>query len=118
MLPAHTAALPLTVPPTEPAFTDTVVVLLAVQPPASVTVTVYVPLFSAVAPEIVGFCCVEVKVFGPVQLYDTPPPPNRFSVVPVHTGVLLDAVATIVVFTVTFVVVVAEHPAALVTVTV
>lgn len=59
-----------------------------------------------------------MKLLGPVQLYEAPPPANRVTVDPVHTGVLLDAVATKVVFTVTFVVVVAEQPPALVTVTV
>lgn len=116
LLPEHTDVLPVTAPPTEPAFTDTLVVLLAVQPPVPVTVTVYIPLFTAVAPEMVGFCCVDVKLLGPVQLYDTPPPANRFRSEPWQTGLLLDAVATTVVFTATLVVVVAEHPAALVTV--
>ena len=110
--------LPLTEPPTEPVFTVMVVVVLAVQPPASVTLTAYMPLAAAVTPEMVGFCCVERNPFGPLQLYDTPPPANRFNIDPVQTGLLLDAVATTPVFTVTLVVVIDVHPAALATVTV
>jgi hypothetical protein len=67
---------------------------------------------------IVGFCCVEENPFGPLHAYDTPPLASRFRVVPVQTGLLLDALADIVPFTVTLIVVDAEQPAALVTVTV
>jgi hypothetical protein len=35
-------------------------------------VTEYVPEAAAVAPVIVGFCCAEVKPFGPVQLNAAP----------------------------------------------
>src|SRR5438067_8349704 len=53
-------------------LTATVVVPAAeVQPPA-VTVTEYVPASAAVAFARVGFCCDEVKPFGPVHEYVAP----------------------------------------------
>ena len=67
---------------------------------------------------MVGFGCSELNPFGPLQLYDTPPLANRFNAPPVQTGVLLDALAAGAAFTVTSVVVVAVHPAAVVIVTV
>jgi hypothetical protein len=56
--------------------------------------TVYVPAAASVALAIVGFCCVEVNPFGPVQLYVAPAIvlAVRLIGVPVHTGVLLPAV--------------------------
>ena len=48
--------------------TATVVVAEAEQPFASVTVTVYGPAFTAAELGMLGFCNVEVKLFGPVQL--------------------------------------------------
>jgi hypothetical protein len=49
-------------------FTITFAVVLAVQPLAFVTVTEYVPAIATVELAIVGFCKVDVKVFGPDQL--------------------------------------------------
>ena len=49
-------------------FITTVVVAVDEQLFASVTVTVYVPAAASVTLVMVGFCCVEVKLFGPVQL--------------------------------------------------
>ena len=60
----------------------------------------------------------EVNPFGPVQLYEVPPPAVRFKVEPAHCGVLLLAVGVGNALMVTLVVVVAEHPAAFVTMTV
>ena len=42
---------------------------VATQPVTLVTVTVYVPFAAVVAFAIVGFAKVDVKPFGPVQLY-------------------------------------------------
>ncbi len=39
-----------------------------VHPEAEVVVAVYVPLAAVPAPGIVGFCAIEVKLFGPLQL--------------------------------------------------
>jgi hypothetical protein len=50
------------------ALTVAVVVAAEDVHPLAVAVTVYVPLAPVVAPEIDGFCAVEVKLFGPVQL--------------------------------------------------
>ena len=47
-------------------FTDVVVV--AEQPPAPVTVTVYTPDIAVVADDIVGFCSVDAKVLGPLHM--------------------------------------------------
>ena len=49
-------------------FTVTAVEAAAVHPLAAVTVTLYVPLALVVAAGIDGFCCVELKPFGPLQL--------------------------------------------------
>ena len=49
-------------------FTVAEVVATAEQPPLLVTVTEYVPVASAVAEMIEGFCCDEVNPFGPDQL--------------------------------------------------
>jgi hypothetical protein len=50
------------------------------QPLAFVTTTVYVPAAEAVALIIDGFCWVETKLFGPDQLYETPPVDVRLRV--------------------------------------
>ena len=50
------------------AFTVTVVVPAEEAHPATVAVTLYVPLSAAVTLAIEGFCCEEVNPFGPVQL--------------------------------------------------
>ena len=65
---------------------------------------------------IVGFCCVEENELGPVHKYPVPPPEERFSALPVHTGLLLAAVAMGRLFTVTTVAVELLQPL-LVTVT-
>jgi hypothetical protein len=49
-------------------FTTTAAVVLAVQPLAFVTVTEYVPDIAVVELAMLGFCEVDVKVFGPDQL--------------------------------------------------
>ena len=49
------------------ALTTTVVVAVAAQPAAEVTVTVYVPALAACALLIVGFCKVEEKLLGPAH---------------------------------------------------
>src|SRR3954454_21341548 len=54
------------------AFTTTVVVPAAEVQPATVIVTAYVPASAVVALERVGFCCAEVKPFGPVHAYVAP----------------------------------------------
>jgi hypothetical protein len=46
-------------------FTVTLVEAVAVQPLASVTVTLYVPLIAVVELAITGFCIVFEYVFGP-----------------------------------------------------
>ena len=46
-------------------LTTTETVVLAVQPFASVTVTVYVPKAAVVTLEIVGFCTADVNPLGP-----------------------------------------------------
>jgi hypothetical protein len=54
------------------AFGEVLIVTDVVPPalgqPATIAYTVYVPAARVVAPVIVGFCVVEVKLFGPVQL--------------------------------------------------
>jgi hypothetical protein len=47
--------------------TVTTVVEEALQPFTSVTVTLYVPEAEGSTVVMTGFCCVEVKPFGPVQ---------------------------------------------------
>src|SRR2546430_9869916 len=53
-------------------LTTTLVVPAAEVQPLTVTVTEYVPASAAVAFARVGFCCEEVKPFGPVQAYVAP----------------------------------------------
>ena len=48
-------------------LTATLVDAELVQPPATVTVTVYVPELEEVADEMVGFCNDELKPLGPVH---------------------------------------------------
>jgi hypothetical protein len=50
-----------------PGLTVTVVVALTVPQFGTVSVTVYVPAANKVGLAIVGFCWVEVKLFGPAQ---------------------------------------------------
>lgn len=64
-----------------------------------------------------GVALVEVKLFGPDQLYVPPPVAVKFSVAPTHKGLLLLAVAVGTAFTVAAVLAVAVQPAAPVTVT-
>ena len=61
--------------------------------PFSVMFTLYMPAFTAVALGIVGFCAADVKLLGPVHAYVAPATVAavRFIVLPVHTGLLLDA---------------------------
>jgi hypothetical protein len=42
---------------------------------------------------IVGLCKLEVNELVPVQAYATPPPPIKFTLLPLQTGELLLAVA-------------------------
>jgi len=66
----------------------------AVQPLASVSVTVYVPPLAAVSDDKEGFLAMELKPAGPAQLYEyIPKPPEgvetRLSKPEVQTGELL-----------------------------
>src|SRR6185295_19661684 len=54
------------------AFTTTFVVPAAEVQPLTVMVTEYVPASAVVAFARVGFCCEEVKLFGPVHEYVAP----------------------------------------------
>src|SRR5438270_533455 len=54
------------------ALTTTFVVPAAEAQPLTVMVTEYVPASAVVALERVGFCCAEVKPFGPVHEYVAP----------------------------------------------
>ena len=55
--------------------------------PATVTYAEYTPLASVDAPGIVGFCSVELKLFGPFQLKVAPPglPAVKLSVDPAQS---------------------------------
>jgi hypothetical protein len=53
-------------------FTTTAVVPAGLVQPATVTVTEYVPDIAVVDEGRVGFCSVELKDEGPVQLYVAP----------------------------------------------
>jgi hypothetical protein len=96
------------------ALTTTAVVPAAEVHPFVVTVTLYVPVAAIVTEPMEGFCADELKLFGPVHEYVAPATAGveRLSVLPEHTGVLLDAVgAAGVVLTTTAVVPTAEvHP--------
>ena len=88
--------------------------------PFVVTVTLYVPAIAAVAPDRVGFCREEENEDGPVHEYVAPATAGveRLMVLPVQTGVLLDAVGVDgVVFTTTAVVPAADVQPFAVTVT-
>src|SRR6266513_1841283 len=54
------------------AFTTTFVVPATEGQPLTVMVTAYVPASAVVAFARVGFCCAEVKPFGPVHAYVAP----------------------------------------------
>ena len=101
-----------------PAFcTITVTVAKALQPPFS-TVTEYVPALAEVAFSICVFWLVELKAFGPVQVYEVPPVAESWIVAPAATGLLAVAVAVIAAGSVIVTDSEAEHPLASVTVTV
>ena len=94
VLPVHTGLLLPAAGESGVWFTVTVVVLAAVPVhPFTVIFTLYVPAFTAVALGILGFCVPDVKLFGPVHAYVAPVTVAavRFIVLPVHTGLLLDA---------------------------
>ncbi len=99
------------------ALTTTVIVAVAAQPAAEVTVTVYVPALAACALLIAGFCEVDANPFGPAHEYVPPPLDTKLIVLPTHTvAPVADAVG--IAFTTTVAVAVELHPAADVTVTV
>ena len=50
-----------------PGLTVTVVVAFTIPQFGTVSVTVYVPAANKVGLAIVGFCCVDVKLFGPAH---------------------------------------------------
>lgn len=54
------------------ALTIAVVVLTVEVQPATVAVTLYTPVADEVAARITGVCALDVKLFGPVQLYVAP----------------------------------------------
>lgn len=95
-------------------LTTTAVVPIAEVHPFVVTDKLYVPAIAVVALVIEGFCTDEENEFGPVQLYVAPATAGveRLIVLPVQTGVLLDAVGVDgVVFTTTTTVPTADvHP--------
>jgi hypothetical protein len=97
-------------------LTVTLTVAFEVHPPTAVPVTLYTPTFTALALLIIGFCKVEVKPFGPVQIYVLPPVALNEIVPPVHT-VLPEAVIVGVVLTVTLTVAFEVHPPTAVPVT-
>ncbi len=70
-------------------ITDVLAELLVHCP--TVTATEYEPALLAVALLMIGFCCADVKPFGPVQLYIAPATvdANNFSEFPWQTGELL-----------------------------
>jgi hypothetical protein len=71
--------------------TGTVAVLLQLN--ASNPFTVYTPAASNVFLKL-GFCWVDVKLFGPVQLYVVAPLAVKLSVALSHTGELLATITT------------------------
>ena len=100
--------------------TLTVPAALEVQP-GTFAITEYVPVAAVVAPEIVGFCNVDVKLLGPVHEYVNPVVVAvSESVLPEHIGALVPAVGVAGgAFTVTLVVPFAlKHPSADIAVTV
>ena len=76
------------------ALTVTLTVPGELMQPANIAVTEYVPVAKVVALVIEGFCKVDVKPLGPVQLYVAPGTFDavRFKVEPEHIGLLLEAV--------------------------
>jgi hypothetical protein len=76
------------------AFTVTLTVPAVLVQPLTVAITVYVPDAAVVTFEIDGFCDVDEKPLGPVQLYVAPVTSDavRLRVAPAHTGLLLPAV--------------------------
>jgi len=107
VLPAHTGLLLDAVGAAGVVFTVTLTVAIGLAHPPTVAVTEYVPAAAAVTPLMAGFCEDEVNPFGPVHEYIAPTmlDAERFSVDPVHTGLLLEAVgAEGMGFTVTLVV--------------
>ena len=114
VLPVQTGVLLDAVGVAGVALITTAVVPTAEVHPFVVTVTLYVPAIAIVALVIDGFCTEEAKLFGPVQEYVAPATAGveRLIVLPVHTGVLLDAPGVAgVAFTTTAVVPKAEvHP--------
>jgi len=68
VLPAQIGPLLLAVGGVGAALITAIVVAEAEVQPLTVTVTLYVPDATTVAFGIDGFCRVEVKLFGPVQL--------------------------------------------------
>ena len=87
------------------------------QEDALVTVTVYTPALTTAALVTDGFCCVLLKLPGPLQEYVVPPEEEKFSVCPAQIGPLTLAVATGAALTVTLTVAVPVQLFASVTVT-
>ena len=60
----------------------------------TVIVTLYVPASAMPTPDRMGFCCVDEKEFGPVQLYvaEATVGVDRVTVPPTHAGPSLEAV--------------------------
>ena len=84
----------------EPALTIIVGVIVSVciafglkHPSGEIAFTVYVPELAVVAPAMVGFCDVELKLFGPLQEYVAPATvvAVKLIVLPWQTGPLLPA---------------------------
>ena len=75
-------------------FITTEVVAAALGQLATVAMTLNVPTAANVTPLTTGFCTLEVKPFGPLQVKVAPAnvDANKFSVVPSHTGLLLVAI--------------------------
>jgi len=94
VLPVQTGAFDDAVGVDGVALTTTAVVPIPDVQPFTVTVTLYVPAIATVADGRVGFCTDEANDEGPVHEYVAPATAgvDRLMVLPVHTGVLLDAV--------------------------
>ena len=75
------------------ALTTTLVELALLEQPFADVVTEYDPEFIIATLFIIGFCNVDVKPFGPAQLYVAPATvvADRFNVDPSHNGPLLEA---------------------------
>jgi len=86
-------------------FTVTTVVPAVLVQPATLAVTVYVPLAATVAPTMEGFCVEDENALGPVHEYVAPTifEAVKFNVEPAQIGVLLEATGAVGVwFTTTF----------------